>query len=356
MAARLLSFTDFLPTLWVSFNAWELGLSSHQDRLIHWLLGGLELETTLFHLGQYCGSWQASISGLARSGFHLVLGGQCWLHLPGGVAPRLLQTGDAVFFLRDTPHTLSPVTDPVVAAQAPRVAMQALDASVADGVALACGFFEFRSALNRVFLESFPDYVVIPAQGAELAELRPLFDLILIEAKTSGQEPSPLIERLVGLLFFYVIRHLCLRQEVSTRPTIRTGSLAAGLRPSIRIRSNSGRNSADSRRITIVVRERLRAPPARAKFEEAAGQPRHRPPMRPAPAWRHAVPAQPPPGRHRAQGLRRVSRKRNTRIPGSTNAGPHHRHAGVRSATRPPDEGRACQPEIDACPRRHCPR
>lgn len=215
MAARLLSFTDFLPTLWVSFNAWELGLSSHQDRLIHWLLGGLELETTLFHLGQYCGSWQASISGLARSGFHLVLGGQCWLHLPGGVAPRLLQTGDAVFFLRDTPHTLSPVTDPVVAAQAPRVAMQALDASVADGVALACGFFEFRSALNRVFLESFPDYVVIPAQGAELAELRPLFDLILIEAKTSGQEPSPLIERLVGLLFFYVIRHLCLRQEVA---------------------------------------------------------------------------------------------------------------------------------------------
>ena len=189
-------------------------MSSHQDRLIHWLLGSLELETTLFHLGQYCGSWQASISGLARSGFHLVLDGQCWLHLPGDVSPHRLQSGDAVFFLRDTPHTLSPLADPVLAAQAPRVAMQALDGSVADGVALACGFFEFRSALNRVFLESFPDYVVIPAQGAELTELRPLFDLILMEAKSSSQEPSPLIERLVGLLFFYVIRHLCLRQEV----------------------------------------------------------------------------------------------------------------------------------------------
>lgn len=190
-------------------------MSSRQDRLIHWLLGSLELETTLFHLGQYCGSWQASISGLARSGFHLVLDGQCWLHLPGVAAPRLLQAGDAVFFLRDTPHTLSPVADPVLAAQAPRVAMHALDASVADGVALACGFFEFRAALNRVFLDSFPDYVVIPAQGAELTELCPLFDLILAEAKASSQEPSPLIERLVGLLFFYVIRHLCQRQEVT---------------------------------------------------------------------------------------------------------------------------------------------
>ncbi len=89
---------------------------SRQDRLIHWLLGSLELDTTLFHLGQYCGSWKASISGLARSGFHLVLHGQCWLHLPQEAAPRPLQAGDAVFFLRDVPHTLSPLADPAQAA------------------------------------------------------------------------------------------------------------------------------------------------------------------------------------------------------------------------------------------------
>lgn len=189
-------------------------MSSRQDRLIHWLLGSLELDTTLFHLGQYCGSWKASISGLERSGFHLVLNGQCWLHLPDEKAPRHLQTGDAVFFLRDMPHTLSPVADPVQAAQAPRAAMSELDFSVTHSVGLACGFFEFRSALNRVFLGSFPDYVVIQAQGGELTELRPLFALILAEAKGSGQAPSPLITRLVDLLFYYVIRHLCQRQDV----------------------------------------------------------------------------------------------------------------------------------------------
>jgi len=190
-------------------------LSTRQDRLIHWLLGSLELDTTLFHLGQYCGSWKASISGLARSGFHLVLNGQCWLHLPGAAPAQLLQAGDAVFFLRDTPHTLSPLADPVQAKEAPSAAMSELDFAVAGSVALACGFFEFRSALNRIFLGSFPDYVLIPAQGGDLAELRPLFDLILAEARRSGPESSPLIERLVGLLFFYVIRHLCQRQEVS---------------------------------------------------------------------------------------------------------------------------------------------
>lgn len=188
---------------------------SRQDRLIHWLLGSLELDTTLFHLGQYCGSWKASISGLARSGFHLVLHGQCWLHLPQEAAPRPLQAGDAVFFLRDVPHTLSPLADPAQAAAAPRAPMHELDFAVPGSVALACGFFEFRSRLNRVFLGSFPDYVVIPAQGGELPELRPLFDLILAEAKGSGAEPSPLIARLVDLLFFYVIRHLCQRQEVT---------------------------------------------------------------------------------------------------------------------------------------------
>jgi len=190
-------------------------MSTTQDRLIHWLLGSLELDTTLFHLGQYCGSWKASITGLARAGFHLVLNGRCWLHLPEAGRSIPLQAGDTVFFLRDVPHTLSPLADPALASQAPRAAMAPLDFAVGESVALACGFFEFRSQLNHLFLGSFPDYVVIPADGDALGETRPLFDLVLREALLAGAEPSPLIARLVDLLFFYVIRHLCQRQEVS---------------------------------------------------------------------------------------------------------------------------------------------
>lgn len=190
-------------------------MSSPQDRLIHWLLGSLELDTTLFHLGQYCGSWKASITGLARAGFHVVLNGRCWLHLGEGGESVPLQAGDAVFFLRDLPHTLSPLADPAQALQAPRVSMAPLDFAVPDSVALACGFFEFRSRLNSLFLGSFPDYIVIRRDDSALAETRPLFELILKEANRAEEEPSPLVARLVDLLFFYVVRHLCRRREVS---------------------------------------------------------------------------------------------------------------------------------------------
>lgn len=190
-------------------------MSTRQDRLIHWLLSSLDLETTLFHLGQYCGSWKASTTGLARSGFHVILNGDCWLHLPDEQVSHPLRTGDAVFFLRDVAHYLSPLADPALAATAPRTSMAALDFDVPGSVALACGFFNFRSSLNTIFLGSFPDYVIIARDGESLSEARPLFDLILAEAHSGGEEPSPLISRLVDLLFFYVIRHLCQRGEVT---------------------------------------------------------------------------------------------------------------------------------------------
>ena len=191
-------------------------MSSRQDRLIHWLLDSLALQSTLFHLGQYCGSWQASTSGLARAGFHVVLNGSCWLHLPERGISRPLQAGDAVFFLRDVPHVLSPLADAAAAMQAPRCTMGALDFAQADSTALACGFFEFRARLNPLFLASFPEHIVISRDAGELPEIRPLFDLLLGEAGKNDDAPSPLITRLVDLLFFYAIRHLAARQEVAS--------------------------------------------------------------------------------------------------------------------------------------------
>lgn len=189
-------------------------MASPQDRLIHWLLGSLDLQTTLFHLGQYCGTWKASTTGLARAGFHLVLEGGCWLHLPGRQAPQALAAGDAVFFLRDLPHSLSSARDPDGAAAAPRQPMAPYAPGSPGAVALACGFFHFRAGLAANLLGSFPDYVVIRAGQPGLQELRPLFELILAEAERGGEAPSPLIARLVDLLFFYALRHLAGRREV----------------------------------------------------------------------------------------------------------------------------------------------
>jgi len=145
----------------------------------------------------------------------VVLAGDCWLHLPEAGISLPLQAGDAVFFLRDLPHLLSPHSDPEQAAQAPRCPMQPFSED-AEGTALACGFFAFRIPLHERLLGSFPDYVVIAQDDDDLEESRPIFQLILAEARRAGSEPSPLIARLVDLLFFYVIRHLCQRRKIAS--------------------------------------------------------------------------------------------------------------------------------------------
>jgi AraC-like DNA-binding protein len=183
------------------------------DRIIHWVLDNLELETTVFHVGQYCGSWRASISGRARAGYHVVLHGDCWLHLPGGAGPVRLHAGDAVFFLRDVPHHLGPAQH--ADACLPGAAMQSLGDAQPGATGLACGFFEFRSGMAQTLLGPFPDFVVLPADAASGNAANRLFDLIHAEASMAGTAPSPLLARLVELLFFYVIRDVAMRDDVA---------------------------------------------------------------------------------------------------------------------------------------------
>lgn len=174
------------------------------DNLANWLLASLELQTTLFHVGQYCGMWRAVPSEYMRAGFHLVLNGNCWMHLPEHKGSIPLQRGDAVFFLRETLHYLSPneIPDNPTLCLAREGDMMPIDGSVADAVALACGFFNFRSGLSEMLISSFPDYLIIRADNTELAGTSTIFDLIITEAKRTDDEPSPLIVRLTDILFF----------------------------------------------------------------------------------------------------------------------------------------------------------
>lgn len=188
------------------------------DNLANWLLSSLELQTTLFHVGQYCGMWRAAPSEYMRAGFHLVLNGRCWMHLPEHQDSIPLQRGDAVFFLRETLHYLSPneTPDDPELCLVREGSMMPIDETVADAVALACGFFNFRGGLSEMLLGSFPDYLIIRADNAELAGTRAIFDLIVAEAKRTDAEPSPLIVRLTDILFFYVIRQMALTQKISS--------------------------------------------------------------------------------------------------------------------------------------------
>ncbi|MBS0348489.1 MAG: AraC family transcriptional regulator [Proteobacteria bacterium] len=197
-------------------------MSTETDRLAHWLVSGLELDATVFHVGQYCGPWRASTAGREKASFHLVLRGQSYLHLDGQ-APIALGEREGVFLLRDIPHCLTPEPDAGPAFQP--CDMQPMTPAVAGACGLACGFFQFRGLLGELFRGAFPDYVLIRADSAALKAVAPLFDLILAEAERGDGAPSPLIERLTELLFFYVIR------DVARRDDVAAGLLAVARRP-----------------------------------------------------------------------------------------------------------------------------
>ena len=188
-------------------------MSIDPNKLVHWLLDSVELDTTVFHVGQYCGRWRASTAGRALGSFHLVLHGDCFLHVKGQ-EPIVLHPRDGVFLLRDIPHFLSPDSNPL--ADLPTVAMRPLTVTAELTTGLACGFFHFRGALSSLIVDSFPDYLIIRADDPSLHAASTLFDLILAEAGGDPDQPSPLVARLAEVLFFYVIRHVARQEDIAS--------------------------------------------------------------------------------------------------------------------------------------------
>ncbi|MDB5980950.1 MAG: transcriptional regulator, AraC family [Pseudomonas sp.] len=188
--------------------------------LVDWLLDSLELDASLFHVGRYCGGWHSSVHGLARSSFHLLVQGHCWLHVDGHETVQKLDSGDAVFLLRDLEYRLSSESDPATALRQPRMEMQALDSDAADGVGLVCGFFHFQSGLSSLIVEALPDLIILRANEPSSSAARSLFELILQECQRQPGPSAALLERLSHLLFLYV-----LRQQVNENPEL--GGLVA---------------------------------------------------------------------------------------------------------------------------------
>lgn len=187
------------------------------DDLAQWLLGGVQWNTTVFHVGQYCGRWRASTAGQGQASFHAVLRGACYLHRPNQ-APMRLQEGDAVFLLHDAPHHLCASAEPM--APGAHASMGPTWPVASDGTSLACGFFQFTGPLRHWLTSAWAEPLVLRhgTSDPDLRQAANVFAMMRDEADRSacgfsdapGDQPSPLLARLAGLLFHYVLRHtLC---------------------------------------------------------------------------------------------------------------------------------------------------
>lgn len=176
------------------------------------LLSSLEVQSSLYHLGQYCGNWSASTSGRARASFHLILHGRCRVELGGGHDALTLAAGDGIFFLRDIPHALTPLDPPPAGAALCKV-MDPLLPRQADSTGLACGFFQFRPGLADLLADTLPDYLVLRADDERFRTARGVFELILGEtAREPGASPV-VLEKLTDLLIFFMLRHLAIHDR-----------------------------------------------------------------------------------------------------------------------------------------------
>lgn len=184
--------------------------------LLDWFLASLELEATIFHRGQYCGSFRASTSGLGRATFHLVARGNCWFHRPGQ-ASIPLHAGDAVFLLRDGAHALtSEGTAPFTPTTPVRFGeMTPMDSVEPGAVGLVCGFFDFKPGLSTLIADALPEHLLIRSGDPEMSAIRGVIELIVTESERSSSLSAVLVERLAGVLFVYLVRHLASRDGLS---------------------------------------------------------------------------------------------------------------------------------------------
>ncbi|WBX91141.1 AraC family transcriptional regulator [Achromobacter mucicolens] len=174
------------------------------------LLSSLEVQSSLYHLGQYCGNWTASTSGRARASFHLILHGRCRADIASRQESHTLAAGDGIFFLRDIAHVLTPLQPPASVASGP---MQPLSPRQPDGTGLACGFFQFRPGLADLLADTLPDYLLLRADDDRFRAARGVFDLILDETTREPSASPVVLERLTDLLIFFMLRHLAIQDR-----------------------------------------------------------------------------------------------------------------------------------------------
>ncbi|WP_313370589.1 AraC family transcriptional regulator [Achromobacter animicus] len=176
------------------------------------LLSSLEVQSSLYHLGQYCGNWTASTSGRARASFHLILHGRCRADIASRQESYTLAAGDGIFFLRDIAHVLTPL-QPSASTGAACGPMQPLSPRQPDGTGLACGFFQFRPGLADLLADTLPDYLLLRADDDRFRAARGVFDLILDETTRAPSASPVVLERLTDLLIFFMLRHLAIQDR-----------------------------------------------------------------------------------------------------------------------------------------------
>ncbi|MEU1229010.1 AraC family transcriptional regulator [Streptomyces sp. NPDC005828] len=160
------------------------------------------------------GRWCARLAPYEGAGFHVVLGGSCWL-LPDGGEPVALGAGDVVLLPHGTGHVIADAP-----ADAETVARAVPFERWADGglprrprthpgtreVEMLCGKYRLDRSHAHPLLTELPPLVHLPARAGEHPELRAAIGLLEGELDEHRPGASLALPSLLDLLFVYMIR------------------------------------------------------------------------------------------------------------------------------------------------------
>ncbi len=204
--------------------------------LLSELFNDVQVGSTLYGRIEARAPWAVAYPDSTLAGFHVVLDGECWLHLDGDRAPIHLVAGDFVVLphgtpreLRDSP-TAVPFTAPTIMSLIARNTARVTDvtpitnrnvggpmavqhiASIGNAngglrMAYLCGAFTFTGDGARPLLSALPDVIHVPGEkGRMMPWLESHLQAVACELTSGRPGASMVIARLSEVLFVQAVR------------------------------------------------------------------------------------------------------------------------------------------------------
>jgi AraC-like DNA-binding protein len=175
------------------------------------LLAGVRVTTTLFGMADLPRDWGVEFPA-SRGGayFHVVYGGDGWLHLDEA-PPRRVSAGDVALLTHGTAHRITGTSEGLARVRfdpvrwIPNVINGRRD-STPTGMTLICAAVEARGRTRPALLEFMPEVVVVPAGDSRAAALGLTVQTLQHESANGAAGHEVVLARLGDALLVQLVR------------------------------------------------------------------------------------------------------------------------------------------------------